>query len=54
MLNVERVKEILEGIKPAFLEISKELGRGYNFKGSAICKPEKKECTIIIENDIKI
>jgi hypothetical protein len=53
-IDEEKLKEILNKAKPFFIAASKELKRGFNFSGSTISNEIKSDCTIKIENDIKI
>lgn len=52
--NEKNIKDLFNKAKPYLIEISKELGRGFNFKGSAIGNEEKEDCKITIENDIRL
>ena len=52
--NEQHIRQLFEKAKPYLIEISEELGRGFNFKGSAISNEKKKDCSITIENDIRL
>jgi hypothetical protein len=54
MIDDIKIKEMLLKTKPIFLEVSKELKKGYAFNGSVICNEKKNDFWIKIENDIKI
>lgn len=54
MIDEQEIKELLAKTTPFFKIISKKLGRGFKFEGSAIANEQKEDVSIKIENHIKI